>query len=249
MPARSARRGIWTSVRVQAPGVHNFFYAKNCRHFGGWKAIDVLKKEYEKYGVHLLVTMTAGPATPCPDPVKTVADIKGTTGRVSGLMMNWFQKLGGQGVFIPGEDTYNALQTGAIDGASWGGAMGMWSMKFHEVAKYYFGPAVIPVACANVIVNKKVWDSMPKDIQKILENGFAMAGVEFTNHQNWTGEQWGLNKMKAAKVQISELKGADYEKGLQAAIEIWDEVAKKDAASAKLVAMQKDYMKQMGYLK
>jgi len=59
----------------------------------------------------------------------------------------------------------------------------------------------------------------------------------------------GLNKMKAAKVQINELKGADYEKGLQAAIEIWDEVAKKDAASAKLVAMQKDYMKQMGYLK
>ena len=33
------------------------------------------------------------------------------------------------------------------------------------------------------------------------------------------------------------------------ALEIWDEVAKKDAASAKLVALQKDYMKQMGYLK
>ena len=64
----------------------------------------------------------------------------------------------------------------------------------------------------------------------------------FTEFEPVSSKQW--------KQQIQfELKGADYEKGLQAAIEIWDEVAKKDAASAKLVAMQKDYMKQMGYLK
>lgn len=251
IPAAAVEYGLPYGFRH--PGeVHNFFYGKNLPGtFGGWRAIDILQKEYEKYGVHLLVSgFDCWPSyTMFRTPVKTVADIKGKKVRVSGLMMNWFQKLGGQGVFIPGEDTYNALQTGAIDGASWGGAMGMWSMKFHEVAKHYFGPAVIPVACANVIVNKKVWDSMPKDIQNILENAFAMAGVEFTNHQNWTGEQWGLNKMKATKVQIHELKGADYEMGLKAAIEIWDEIAKRDEASAKLVAMKKDYMKQMGYLK
>jgi len=251
IPAAAVEYGLPYGFRMPSE-VHNFFYGdKLPGTFGGWRAIDILKKEYEKYGVHLLVSgFDCWPNTVMfRTPVKTIDDIKGKKVRVSGLMMNWFQKLGGQGVTIPGEDTYNAIQTGAIDGASWGASMGMWSMRFHEVAKYYLNPSVIPVGSANVIVNKKVWDSMPKDIQAILENAFMKAGVEFTNHQNWTGEQWGLQKMREAKVQVNELKGADYDKALAAALEIWDEVAKRDEASAKLVAMQKDYMKQMGYLK
>lgn len=182
-------------------------------------------------------------------PIRTLADIKGKKVRASGLMMNWIEAFGGNGVFIPGEETYTSLQTGALDGVSWGSAMGMYSVKFHEVAKYFLWPPIMPVNTANVIVNQKAWDSLPPDLQVALEQAMIIAGLNHTYHQNWTGEQWGLTKMKAAGVKINELTGAELDKAEKVAHGLWVIQAKRSPASAKLIDMTNDYMKQMGYMK
>jgi TRAP-type C4-dicarboxylate transport system substrate-binding protein len=125
----------------------------------------------------------------------------------------------------------------------------MHAVKFHEVAKYFLWPPLMPVNTANVIVNQKAWDSLPPDLQEALEQAMIMAGLNHTYHQNWTGEQWGLTKMRAAKVNIVELKGAELDRAEKVAHDLWEKEAKRSPASKILIDMTKDYMNQMGYLK
>ena len=232
--------------------MYNFMYGEKLPNlFGGWRAIDFLRKVYSKFGVHYLTGgVDCWPASfMFTKPIKSIADIKGKKVRASGTMITWIEKLGGQGVYIPGEEAYTALQTGALDGVTWGSAMGMLSMKFPEVAKYFLYPPLMPVNHLSIVVNQKAWDSLDEDLKQILEFAFIKAGLDMTAHQNFTGERWALTQMaKNAKVTLNELKGKDLKIAEKAAYEIWEDEAKKSPGCTELVGKVKDYMKTLGYM-
>ncbi len=251
IPAAAVEYGLPFGIRTPNE-LYNFMYGKKLPNiFGGWRAIDVLRPEYKKHGVYLLTTgVDCWPgAFMFKSPINKLSDIKGKKVRASGLMMNWIEQFGGNGVFIPGEETYTALQTGALDGVSWGSAIAMHSVKFHEVAKNFLWPPIMPINTANVIVNERAWNSLPADLKVALEQAVIIAGLNHTYHQNWTGEQWGLTQMKKAGVKINELKGAELGKAEKVAHALWEKEAKRSPASAKLVNMTKNYMRTMGYMK
>ena len=234
-----------------ASELYNFMWGKNLpKMFGGWRAIDVMRKVYAKQGVYYLVGgADAWPASLIFNkPINQLSDLKGMKVRAAGLMMEWLQAFGAQAVFVPGEDAYTSLQTGIINGSAWGGAMSMHQMKFDEVAKYYLKPDLQPVNHVSILVNKKSWDSLTPDLQALLETSMIKVGTDFTNHQNWTGERWALNAMAKKGVKISELKGAELAKAKEAAYRIWDQEAKKSPEAAELIKMVKSYMKEMGYM-
>ena len=232
--------------------MYNFMYGEKLPNlFGGWKAIDILRKVYAKHGVYYLAGgVDCWPASLAfTSPINSIDDIKGKKVRAFGSMITWVERLGGQGVYIPGEEAYSALQTNAIDGVTWGSAMGMYSMKFHEVAKYFLYPPIMPVNHLTILVNERAWKSLPDDLKACLEEAMVRAGLDMTAHQNWTGEQWGLNQMYKAGVTLNELQGADLAKAQQVAFDIWDEEAKKSPECATLVKMQKDYLRTLGHIK
>lgn len=250
IPVAAVEYGLPFGIRTPNE-LYNFMYGKKLSNiFGGWRAIDILREEYKKQGVHLLVSgVDCWPGSfMFKSPINALCDIKGKKVRASGLMMNWIEKFGGNGVFIPGEETYTSLQTGALDGVTWGSAVAMYSVKFHEVAKNFLWPPINPVNCANIIVNERAWDNLPDDLKAVLEQAMIIAGMNHTYHQNWTGEQWGLTQMKKADVVLNELKGEELKKAEKAAYELWDKEAQRSPASAQLVEMTRDYMRTMGYL-
>ncbi|HPW70122.1 MAG TPA: TRAP transporter substrate-binding protein DctP [Deltaproteobacteria bacterium] len=250
IPVAAVEYGLPFGIRTPNE-LYNFMYGKELPNiFGGWRAIDLLREEYKKQGVYLLTTgVDCWPGSfMFKNPINKLEDIKGKKVRASGLMMDWIEKFGGNGVFIPGEETYTSLQTGALDGVSWGSAIAMYSVKFHEVAKNFLWPPINPINCANVIVNERAWNSLPDDLKVCLEQAVIIAGLNHTYHQNWTGEQWGLTQMKKAGVKLNELKGEELKKAEKAAMELWEKEAKRSPASAKLVEMTKEYMRTMGYL-
>lgn len=251
IPEASIEYGLPFGIRTPYE-MYNFMYGKDLpQMFGGWRAIDLYRKIYAKHGVHYL----AGGVDCWPaafmfrSPINSIDDIRGKKVRASGLMISWIERLGGQGVFIPGEEAYTALQTGAIDGITWGAAMGMHSMKFHEVAKYYLNPPLMPVNHLTILVNQRAWDSLPDDLKVALEMAVVRAGLDMTAHQNWTGENWGLNQMAKAGVTVNQLTGADLQKAEEVAYALWEEEAKKSPEAAELVNMQKDYLRTLGYMK
>ena len=106
-------------------------------------------------------------------PIRHVADFKGKKIRVlaSKFQMAPIERLGATPVAMTLGDVVPALQQGAIDGAV-GGIVVFTPMHFNDAAKYVTEtgqPAVFVV----VEINKAWYQSLPDDLQKLVDNDAA----------------------------------------------------------------------------
>ncbi|MFH1116752.1 MAG: TRAP transporter substrate-binding protein [Pseudomonadota bacterium] len=100
-------------------------------------------------------------------PVKSLEDLKGMKIRSPGGMQTLYIKaLGAEPVFMPLGDVYLAMETGTIDGLVTCPPL-VLAFKLYEVAKYGV-KATFGCVSEGVIMNKKKWESTPKDLQKII---------------------------------------------------------------------------------
>lgn len=102
-------------------------------------------------------------------PVKTLEDLKGMRIRTTGLGAKIVTALGATPVAMPMGDAYDALSKGLVDGST-APIASLGGFKWGEVVKYTtqnFGTANVTVFF--VVINKKVWNSLTPDIQKIIE--------------------------------------------------------------------------------
>jgi TRAP-type mannitol/chloroaromatic compound transport system substrate-binding protein len=80
------------------------------------------------------------------------------------------RRAGGTPVTMPGSEIFTSLQTGAIDATEWVGAYNDVSFGLHKAAKYYYYPGwQEPGAGLECIVNGDAWNSLPADLQAIVE--------------------------------------------------------------------------------
>ena len=71
---------------------------------------------------------------------------------------------------LPGAEIFTALQTGAIDATEWVGPYNDSSFGLHKAARYYYYPGwQEPGPGLETIINKAAWDSLPPDLQAIVE--------------------------------------------------------------------------------
>jgi TRAP-type C4-dicarboxylate transport system substrate-binding protein len=104
---------------------------------------------------------------------KTLDDFAGQQIRASaGAATDLANGLGGNAVFIGMGETYQNLQKGVVDSVITPseGAMGF---RIYEVAPYTTHFPGVP-AVHMVVMNQKVWDSMPADIQQALNGVFGV---------------------------------------------------------------------------
>jgi len=102
-------------------------------------------------------------------PLKHVADFKGQKMRIqsSKVLDSQMRAMGSIPQVMAFSEVYQALQTGVVNGTE-NPPSNLYTQKMHEVQKYvtvsdhgYLGYAVI--------VNKKFWEALPKDIRATLE--------------------------------------------------------------------------------
>ena len=102
-------------------------------------------------------------------PVRTLEDLKGMKIRTTGLGAKIVTALGATPVAMPMGDTYDALSKGVVDGST-APIASLEGFKWGEVVKYTtenFGTANTTVFF--VVVNKKAWNSLTPNAQKIIE--------------------------------------------------------------------------------
>lgn len=113
-------------------------------------------------------------------PLRTVADFRGQKMRIqsSKVLDAQMRSVGSIPQVLAFSEVYQALQTGVVNGTE-NPPSNLYTQKMHEVQKYvtvsnhgYLGYAVI--------VNKKFWESLPKDIRTILE-GCMKDATKFAN--------------------------------------------------------------------
>jgi TRAP-type mannitol/chloroaromatic compound transport system substrate-binding protein len=103
--------------------------------------------------------------------INSMEDIKGLKMRIPGLGGDVITRAGGVSVTMPGGELYTSMQTGVIDATEWVGPYNDLAFGFHQVAKYYYYPGWHePGPILELIINKEAYESLPSDLQAIVEN-------------------------------------------------------------------------------
>jgi TRAP-type mannitol/chloroaromatic compound transport system substrate-binding protein len=102
--------------------------------------------------------------------INSIDDLKGLRMRIPGLGGEVFNRVGGVSVNLPGAELFTSLQNGVIDATEWVGPYNDLAFGLHKAAKFYYYPGWHePGPTLEFTVNKEAWESLPADLQAIVE--------------------------------------------------------------------------------
>ncbi len=179
--------------------------------------------------------------------MKAIEDYKGLKMRIPGLGGKVVAKAGGTVVLLPGGEIFTSLERGVIDATEWVGPLHDLRMGFYKAAKYYYYPGWHePGTCLEVIFNKKAYDSLPKDLQTILD-AVAMETNLWSLSEFEAGNGAALQEL-ITRHNVNLVKFPDKLLGTlrKMAKDVLEEEASKDAMSRKVHEAFKKFKVQVG---
>ena len=113
----------------------------------------------------------------CEEGITELADFEGRKVRSHGsALSDWIEGFGANAQFVAFAEVYTALERGILDcGVTV--AFAAHAQRWYEVTNYMVGPLSSQLL-NTVIVNREVWEGLPPDIQKILEEEGARHELE-----------------------------------------------------------------------
>jgi TRAP-type mannitol/chloroaromatic compound transport system substrate-binding protein len=118
--------------------------------------------------------------------INELEDIVGLKIRMPGLGGEIMQRAGAIQVTMAGSEIFTSLQTGAIDAAEWVGPYNDVSLGLHKAAKYYYYPGFHePGPNIECVVNQSAWNSLPPDLQQIVNIACQSANLNMTSEYMW----------------------------------------------------------------
>jgi len=221
-------------VYKSAEIIRNFFFKTGF--------VDLLRKEYAKQGLYWLDMHSYGPLfTMSTKPVKTCDDLKGMKIRVEGSWADYYNMLGAHGTYISGMEAYMGLKLGTIDASQWD-VSAITGLKWQEVAPYRIIGGQNDVVPGQILMNMKVWKSLPPDLKKAM----AGAAEDYFHALNkvYDGELKKVDALvKAGKVINSPIDAECDRKHEAAALKLWDKIGKRDPAAAEAIEIIKKWRK------
>ncbi|MGI9229000.1 MAG: TRAP transporter substrate-binding protein [Gammaproteobacteria bacterium] len=162
--------------------------------------------------------------------IDSVADIKGLRMRIPGLGGKVLKRAGGNPILISGGELYTALERGTIDATEWVGPSHDLRMGLYRAADYYYYPGWHePSTTLELIVNKDKWNSLPADLQAIVEEVTVSVGswsMTIMEHYNSVA----LEELRGKKtLQVLPFPDDVLETLKEMTDEALDEEAEKDA--------------------
>lgn len=179
--------------------------------------------------------------------MNTIDDYKGLKMRIPGLGGKVISKAGGTVVLLPGGEIFTSLERGVIDATEWVGPMHDLRMGFYKAAKYYYYPGWHePGTCLEVMFNKKAYDSLPKDLQAIVDAA-AMETNMWSLSQFEAGNGAALQELITKhKVELVRFPDDLLDALRKLAKETMEEEADKDKMSRKVHEAFKKFKEQVG---
>ncbi len=111
-------------------------------------------------------------------PVRSLADFKGLKMRIPGLGGKIYKEIGVNVKLLGGGEIFPALERGVIDAAEWVGPVQDRRLGLHKAAKNYYSTGWHePSTTTELLMNKKAYDALPKDIQAIVKCVAAAANI------------------------------------------------------------------------
>jgi TRAP-type mannitol/chloroaromatic compound transport system substrate-binding protein len=181
-------------------------------------------------------------------PITDASQLKGLKYRTVGLAADLFQQMGAKVTQLPGGEIVPALERGVIDAFEFNNPTSDSRFGAQDVIKNYeMGSFHQAMEFFEIIINKKKWDSMPKDLQAIWRYGVEAASQSnyWTAMANYPKD---LRKLiDKDKVSVTRTPKSVF----QAQLEAWDVLTKKlsdeDPFFKKVVDSQRAWAKDVVY--
>ena len=187
--------------------------------------------------VKVLTMFTCAPANIyAKKPVRNLEDLKGLELRASGGTAQVLKALGATPVGMPQSQTPEALQKGVVQGAA-SSLETLMDFKYAEMCRYVtiFNGPVYPFA---VVMNMDKWNSLPEDVQKVMD-GMAIEQAWWTGNYmdkrvvksiEWSKKNYNIEITKLTKKEL-----ARWNKLLKPLPDKWSEQAKAKGLSARTI--------------
>jgi TRAP-type mannitol/chloroaromatic compound transport system substrate-binding protein len=106
--------------------------------------------------------------------INTLADFKGLKMRIAGLGGPVLARAGATVVLTPASEVYAALERGVIDASEWVGPHDDIKLGLQNTARYYYYPGWHePGGHAVFGFNRKAYETLPVDLQRVLDHAAA----------------------------------------------------------------------------
>jgi TRAP-type mannitol/chloroaromatic compound transport system substrate-binding protein len=175
--------------------------------------------------------------------INSMKDLSGLKMRIPGLAGEVLTRAGGTAVNIPGGELYTALQSGVIDAAEWVGPYNDLAFGFHQIAKYYYYPGWHePGPGLELIVNKTAFESLPADLQAIIEVAARAINQDMLDEYTTRDASALVELQLHHRVDVRPFPPEVLQQLKQYTQEILQETAAKDAQFAKVYQSYKTYL-------
>ncbi|WP_306253532.1 TRAP transporter substrate-binding protein [Parvularcula sp. IMCC14364] len=130
--------------------------------------------------------------------INSLEDLRGLKIRMPGIGGEVMRRTGATAVSLPGNELYQALQSGAIDATEWVGPWNDIAFGFYREANFYYWPGFHePGAMLSTGMNLELWNDLSLQEKAIVENACRAA-----NHQMIA--QYAHNNSIGLKTLIEE---------------------------------------------
>ncbi|WP_306005463.1 TRAP transporter substrate-binding protein [Aquicoccus porphyridii] len=167
---------------------------------------DAFKEDFP--GTHILsLTVTEPSAAHTVSEVATLDDLSSLRMRTpTPAITAMLEEIGATPVGMPPTEIYESVERGVVDGniMPWGP---VGAFKLHEVLNYHIDAKINPVSMY-ILMNEAKYNSMPEDLQKIIDE---ISAEVFANWGQWWAEtdQEAIDAAKAAGNTIIPMSDGD----------------------------------------
>ncbi len=209
----------------------------------GW--LDLMRQATLKHGVHYVAPYcVASMGLITKFPVHKLEDMKGRKIRAVGMEAKIMDILGSAPVAIAGAEQYMALKRGTVEGTDYP-FYTIGKYKFYEVCDYIIRPAFHTPGIVEILINNKVFKSLPEEYQKAVDRAGWEAFLR-TVKLSPTWDEGAYKICKEKNVTIIDLDPKELERFRKTTLPLWDKVAQKSDIAYKLVTSLKAYLKGKG---
>jgi len=217
-------------------------------NFGGGN--ELMNDLYEPYGLHFIGASATGlEAFVSSVPLGGVADLEGLKMRApEGLVQEVFAAAGASPVNLPGSEVFTSLDKGVIDAADYTVFSTNQSQGLNEIAPHPVYPGFHSLPLLEVSVNKDLWESMPEDLQTILEVSVRDFGYVMVNTLQMRDQKAAAEARANPEITVHDWPASERAKFRSIAVEQWKKVASRSENAQKVYDVLTGYLRDQGLL-
>jgi TRAP-type mannitol/chloroaromatic compound transport system substrate-binding protein len=209
---------------------------------------DMLHEEFRGQGVYWYTDKLIATEMVVKERIDNLEDFRSMNIRSSGTLQRFLTDAGAAASMIPGQELYQALSTGVVDGAHWGAVQGALSMGLYEIAGYHVRPALNYSAVDAFMINERAMDQLPDDIRDIVKQTLREQIYVRTIDYQYKEEIALARAMEEHGVELNYLPDDVLAAMNEAAMTTWDRERAKGDKAAEVMDMLEDMLRALGHI-